>query len=99
MWQWKDNAQKIVPKISYVKGFEPWGWVLGTGIYLEDVYDEIELMVQDLNKIFSGLLLIVICLPLFIMEKPGCNLGPNLRSIFPDEFKLKNSESIGSPAF
>ena len=24
-------------KISYVKGFEPWGWLVGTGIYLDDV--------------------------------------------------------------
>src|SRR5690606_30307880 len=26
-----------VPKISYVKGFTPWGWVIGSGIYLDDV--------------------------------------------------------------
>ncbi len=25
------------PKISFVKGFEPWGWVIGTGIYVDDV--------------------------------------------------------------
>ncbi len=24
-------------KISFVKGFEPWGWIIGTGIYLDDV--------------------------------------------------------------
>ena len=24
-------------KISYVKGFAPWGWIIGTGIYLDDV--------------------------------------------------------------
>jgi diguanylate cyclase (GGDEF)-like protein/PAS domain S-box-containing protein len=26
-----------VPKISYVKGFPPWGWVIGSGIYIDDV--------------------------------------------------------------
>jgi len=25
------------PKISYVKAFAPWGWVIGTGIYIDDV--------------------------------------------------------------
>ena len=25
------------PKISYVQAFEPWGWVIGTGIYTDDV--------------------------------------------------------------
>ncbi len=33
----KPNFKDPVPKISYVKGFEPWGWVIGTGIYLDDV--------------------------------------------------------------
>jgi PAS domain S-box-containing protein len=40
-WQWKDNPKKIVPKISYVKGFKPWGWIIGTGIYTEEVNAEI----------------------------------------------------------
>ena len=26
MWQWKDDTSRIVPKLSYVKGFAPWGW-------------------------------------------------------------------------
>ena len=26
-----------VPKLSYVQGFAPWGWVVGSGIYLDDV--------------------------------------------------------------
>lgn len=33
----KPNYKDPVPKISYVKGFEPWGWVIGTGIYTDDV--------------------------------------------------------------
>ena len=33
----KPGAQAPVRKISYVKGFAPWGWVIGTGIYLDDV--------------------------------------------------------------
>ena len=40
-WQWKDDPDRIVPKISYVKGFDPWGWIIGTGIYVEDVHTEI----------------------------------------------------------
>jgi hypothetical protein len=26
-----------VPKLSYVAGFAPWGWIVGTGIYVDDV--------------------------------------------------------------
>jgi methyl-accepting chemotaxis protein len=37
-YQWpkpgKDTPQ---PKLSYVVGFEPWGWVIGTGVYIDDL--------------------------------------------------------------
>ncbi|RKT60724.1 methyl-accepting chemotaxis sensory transducer with Cache sensor [Azonexus fungiphilus] len=33
----KPGADEGVPKISYVMGFKPWGWVIGTGIYIDDV--------------------------------------------------------------
>jgi len=33
----KAGFKEDVPKISYVKGFEPWGWVIGSGIYVDDV--------------------------------------------------------------
>ena len=37
-YQWpRPGADRPVPKISYVKGFEPWGWIIGTGIYIDDV--------------------------------------------------------------
>ena len=33
----KPGQQEPVRKISYVKGFAPWGWVVGSGIYIDDV--------------------------------------------------------------
>jgi len=37
-YEWpRPGAAKPLPKISYVKGFEPWGWMVGTGIYVDDV--------------------------------------------------------------
>ena len=26
-----------MPKISYVKHFQPWGWVIGSGVYIDDI--------------------------------------------------------------
>jgi methyl-accepting chemotaxis protein len=31
------TTEELYPKLSYVKKFEPWGWVIGTGIYVDDV--------------------------------------------------------------
>jgi methyl-accepting chemotaxis protein len=37
-YEWpKPDSTKAVPKLSYVAGFAPWGWVIGTGIYIDDV--------------------------------------------------------------
>jgi methyl-accepting chemotaxis protein len=36
MWP-KPGHEEPVSKLSYVKLFKPWGWVVGTGIYLDDV--------------------------------------------------------------
>ena len=36
-WHTKYSDQKVVSKLSYVKRFEPWGWIVGTGVFLDDV--------------------------------------------------------------
>jgi methyl-accepting chemotaxis protein len=41
MWQYKTDTNRIVAKTSYIKTFEPWNWVIGTGIYTVDVQEEI----------------------------------------------------------
>ena len=40
-WQRPDDSKKIVPKISYIRLFRPWGWIVGTGMYIEDIRSEI----------------------------------------------------------
>ncbi len=59
MWQWKDDQSRIVPKLSFVKEYKPWGWVIGTGIYLEDVYDEVALMSRRLILVSVIILILV----------------------------------------
>lgn len=36
----KPGNQDPVPKISYVQLFKPWGWIIGSGIYVDDVERE-----------------------------------------------------------
>ena len=33
----KPGLAKPVPKLSFVKLYKPWGWIIGSGIYLDDV--------------------------------------------------------------
>jgi diguanylate cyclase (GGDEF)-like protein len=41
MWP-KPGERRPVSKISYVRIYEPWGWILGSGIYVDDVEKEME---------------------------------------------------------
>ncbi|WP_419147360.1 methyl-accepting chemotaxis protein [Pseudoalteromonas 'SMAR'] len=36
----KPGADEPVAKISYVKGFKPWGWIVGSGVYLDTIEAE-----------------------------------------------------------
>lgn len=51
MWQWKDDSSKIVPKLSFVKKIDAWDWIIGTGIYIEDVKEEISQLEQKIINI------------------------------------------------
>ncbi|MBU1107501.1 MAG: cache domain-containing protein [Candidatus Riflebacteria bacterium] len=61
MWQWKDDPSRIVPKLSFVKEYKPWGWIIGTGIYLEDVKEEVTLLSRRLI-VASTIILILVSL-------------------------------------
>ncbi len=65
-WQWKDAPHRIMPKLSYVKGFAPWEWIVGTGIYMEDVQAEISGIFDKMNTIFIAVLLFVLALSAYI---------------------------------
>jgi methyl-accepting chemotaxis protein len=36
----KPGQKKSMPKISYVKLFPAWGWIIGTGIYVDEVQEQ-----------------------------------------------------------
>jgi methyl-accepting chemotaxis protein len=65
VWQYGDDANRIEPKISYVKGFEPWGWVIGTGVYVVDVDEAISAM--RLQFIIVAVIMMVACIGLLIL--------------------------------
>ena len=69
MWQWKDEPGNIGAKTSYVRGFAPWGWIIGTGIYLRDVRSEIAALRRKLTLICIGILLLVSLLAIYSIRQ------------------------------
>ncbi|MFH2122330.1 MAG: methyl-accepting chemotaxis protein [Pseudomonadota bacterium] len=38
----KPGNSNPVPKLSYVELYQPWGWIVGTGIYIDDVDNQMQ---------------------------------------------------------
>lgn len=69
MWQWKDDSTRIVPKLSYVREIKTWEWIVGTGIYLEDVRLEIRQMKNRLLRVALFITLIITVLLAYIIRQ------------------------------
>ncbi|MCU1750175.1 methyl-accepting chemotaxis protein [Pseudomonas sp. 6D_7.1_Bac1] len=58
-YRWpKPGASTPVQKTSYVKLFEPWGWVIGSGVYIDDM--QAEFYAQAWQTSFVGLAIAVL---------------------------------------
>ena len=58
----KPGSETPVQKISYVKGFAPWGWVIGSGVYIDMVDTAIWQRAREfglLALLLGGVLLVV----------------------------------------
>jgi len=48
MWQFNENPNILTKKISWVTKFEPWNWVIGAGVYLDDIKKDISIWKKKL---------------------------------------------------
>jgi len=59
-WQYKDQVGRVVPKVSYVKRFSHYGWIIGSGVYIEDLRAEVHAITLLILGLFTGLALLSI---------------------------------------
>ena len=89
-WQWKDDPDRMAPKISYVRAFKPWGWIVGTGVYVEDISEEIASFRWRVILVSSVILLVVLLFAFYIILESVKNERRRMRI---DE-KLHESERM-----
>lgn len=58
------GARDPVGKISYVQQFKPWGWVLGTGVYIDDI--QAEFRTQTIKSTIIRVVIIAIMVILIV---------------------------------
>ena len=97
-------------KMTYVKYFEPWNWIIGSGVYIDQIekkllLKEAEMKIQINNlirKIITGAFLIVVIAIIlsFIfantLSKPILHLIENLKEIKLDDLHTSQVELEGS---
>jgi PAS domain-containing protein len=88
-WQWKDDPERVEPKLSFVKLYEPWGWIIGTGVYLDDVRMEIRRLTGRLTRI-SMAIAAVLAVLLFVIGRQSYGIERRRRKA---EQELRESEA------
>lgn len=65
MWP-KPGGEKPVPKISYVKNVPGWDWIIGSGIYVDDVTEEIQSLIIKIGGVVLAILIIILAASLLL---------------------------------
>ncbi|KPA91921.1 MULTISPECIES: methyl-accepting chemotaxis protein [Pseudomonas] len=66
-YRWpKPGASAPVQKTSYVQLFEPWGWIIGSGVYIDDVQAEFYEQVRNASLVGLAIAVLVSVLVLLI---------------------------------
>lgn len=64
-YEWKKaGGVTPEPKVSYVSVYQPWGWAVGTGVYIDDIQSQIkkDVMVNGIALLIIGGVLLFIAL-------------------------------------
>jgi len=62
----KPGGSKAAPKLSYVELYGPWGWIVGTGIYIDDVDAQMQKIMIGIGLALCTLMALTILLALFL---------------------------------
>lgn len=59
-YEWpRPDSKNPVPKISFVKSYQPWGWMVGSGVYIDDIDEAIRHDVINLGGFVLFIALII----------------------------------------
>jgi methyl-accepting chemotaxis protein len=66
-YEWpKPGFDKPQPKLSYVVGFAPWNWVIGTGVYIDDLKAQTWASTQRSLIVAGVILLLMLVVSIFV---------------------------------
>ncbi|WP_130537173.1 methyl-accepting chemotaxis protein [Thiomicrorhabdus indica] len=99
----KPGSEKPVPKLSYVQGVKDWGWILGTGIYIDDIK---AILFQEFMKMLGIIVVVVLVITMLFyalnrsVVSPVLQMSQALRKVRDEgdlsaQIELKQDDEIG----
>ena len=84
----KADGVTVAPKIAYSEIFEPWGWAVSTGNYVDDMQVETEAVLAEIRTLTNGLIIrndiiavVTICVALALSFLYGTQVVKPLKQI------------------
>ncbi len=100
----KPKTDITLPKLSYVRLFKPWGWIIGAGVYFDDIEKEYANIRNEILAVFLTILLLLMIISYFNTKyaiiKPIKKLKDIAREISNGNFKTElesfSNDEIGN---
>ncbi|MCD5992665.1 methyl-accepting chemotaxis protein [Pseudomonas sp. CDFA 602] len=68
-YRWpKPGATEPVKKTSYVQLFQPWGWIIGSGVYVDDVAAEFKTQLWNAGLFIAGIVVVLVLMLVLIVR-------------------------------
>ncbi len=63
----KPGQEEPAPKRSYSALFEPWGWVISTGNYVDDIEEVTSVKEEEISSSFNSLMIIIVAVSVILL--------------------------------
>lgn len=98
LWH-KPSRQEPLPKLSYAISLDKWQWMIGTGVYLDDVENQVAHMQNGFDKNIgksAAVLFLVVFIAVSLIAALGASLNLNVRKLANEQLTLLNQQIIDS---
>ncbi len=85
----KSGSNKQLPKISYVKLIPGWRWIIGSGIFLDDLHTDMARIINNIEYSIIIMLLVIIFFAFWVSNK----ISKSIKAINTTAEKIANGES------
>jgi two-component system NarL family sensor kinase len=98
LWH-KPSTKEPLPKLSYAISLDKWQWMVGTGVYLDDIEKQVAQVEngfdQNVGKTSSALFLLMF-VAITVIAALGASLNLNMRRLANEQLSVLNQQIIDS---